>query len=89
MRTTITLDDDLARALKEAAHRSDRSFKQVVNQAIRAGLQGAMKAPRAKRYRLAPSSMGGVLPGVNLDKALALADALEDEELARKLERRK
>jgi hypothetical protein len=33
--------------------------------------------------------MGGVVPGVDLDKALRLAEALEDEAIARKLELRK
>jgi hypothetical protein len=34
-------------------------------------------------------SLGGVTPGVDLDKALRLAEALEDEAIARKLEMRK
>jgi hypothetical protein len=38
---------------------------------------------------LKPVSLGGVLSGSDLDKALALADALEDREIARKLEMRK
>jgi hypothetical protein len=36
-----------------------------------------------------PAALGGVLPGVNLDKALALADAIEDQELAAKMQLRK
>jgi hypothetical protein len=36
-----------------------------------------------------PVALGGVLPGVNLDKALALADAIEDQELAAKMQMRK
>jgi hypothetical protein len=38
---------------------------------------------------LTPRPLGGVRPGLNLDKALRLADALEDEGIARKLELRK
>lgn len=45
--------------------------------------------PRTKAYRLEPAPLGGVEPGVDLDKALRLADALEDEGVARKLELRK
>ena len=36
-----------------------------------------------------PTALGDVAPGINLDKALALADALEDQEIAAKLELRK
>lgn len=88
MRTTLTLDADVARSLREEAARSGRPLKAVVNEALRAGL-AARKARPARRYRLKPVSLGGVLPGVDLDKALALADALEDREIARKLEMRK
>ena len=88
MRTTLTIDDGIAKALKELAHRSNRPFKEVVNETLRAGLS-AKRVPKAKRYRVKPVSLGGVLPGVDLDKALALADALEDQEIAAEIERRK
>jgi hypothetical protein len=41
MRTTLTLDDDLARRLKEMARQGGRSFKEVTNEAIRRGLSVA------------------------------------------------
>lgn len=88
MRTTLTLEADVARSLREEAARSGRPLKSVVNEALRAGL-AARKARPARRYRLKPVPLGGVLPGIDLDKALALADALEDREIARKLEMRK
>ena len=40
MRTTVTLDDDVERLLKEAMHRSRRSFKETLNGALRAALGG-------------------------------------------------
>lgn len=88
MRTTLTLDDRIVRDLKKLAHQTGKPFKQVVNETLQAGL-GAQASPKPKRYRLKPVSLGGVLPGINLNKALALASALEDEEIARKLELRK
>jgi hypothetical protein len=36
-----------------------------------------------------PAALGGVAPGINLDKVLALADAIEDQELAAKMRLRK
>ena len=88
MRTTLTLDDELAEELRTLAHRTRRSFKQVVNEALRTGLAGH-RQNRPRRYRLEPASLGGVRLGFNLDKALQLSDALEDEGIARKLELRK
>jgi hypothetical protein len=88
MRTTLTLEERIARDLRNLAHRSGKTFKQVVNETLQAGL-AAGGSPRPRRYRLKPVSLGGVLPGINLDRALALSDALEDEEIARKLELRK
>lgn len=89
VRTTLTLDDDVAAALKEAAYRTNRSFKAAVNETLRAGLAKLEAPPRPRRYRIEPSSLGGVLPGIDLDKALQLADSLEDEGIGRKLEMRK
>ena len=89
MRTTLTLDDELARALKKRAFETGRSFKAVVNEALRAGLAAGQAPPAARPYRLKPASLGGVRPGIDLDRALGLADALEDGELARKLEQRR
>ena len=85
MRTTLTLDEQIAKALKNAAHRTGKPFKQVVNETLRAGLAADHATAKARPYRLKTVSLGGVVGGVSLEKALQLADALEDEELARKL----
>jgi hypothetical protein len=89
MRTTLTIDDQLAKALKEAAQRSDKSFKDIVNETLRAGLMVQRALPKAKLYKVKPTSLGGVKPGIDLVKALALADQLEAEELVRKLQMKK
>ncbi len=88
MRTTLTLDDQLAQELKEVAHKAGKPFKEVVNETLRKGLR-SKRAASPKPYRLTTVSLGAVRPGVNLDKALSLADAIEDEEIARKLDLRK
>ena len=89
MRTTLTLEDEIAEALKELAHRTGRSFKAVTNEVLRNGLAVENAPPKAKRYRLQPRSLGGARPGIDLDRALELSDALEVEALATKLELRK
>ncbi len=85
MRTTVTLDPDVAASLKAAARERGTSFKEVLNSSVRRGLAGD-RAPRP--YRLQARPMGG-RGGVDLDKALALAGELEDREIARKLSLRK
>jgi len=89
MRTTLTIDDDLAATLKESSRRSGTPFKQLLNETLRAGLQAQQAPPSPKRYRIRPKALGGVVPGLDLDKALRLADALEDEAIARELEARR
>ncbi len=85
MRTTLTLDDDVAAKLKAIVRERGISFKEAVNAALRTGLgQGRPGKPyRQQTYSL------GLRPGLDLDRARGLADALEDEELVRKLELRK
>ena len=88
MRTTVKIDDDLLRELKEQAHREGTSLAKLVNRVLRRGLDASRQAKTPVRpYREKTYNMG--VPNVNLDKALALAAALEDEEVIEKLARRK
>jgi hypothetical protein len=86
MRTTVTLDQDVAAKLRTVMRERGVSFKQALNDSVRAGLNGS--APAARRFRMPMGSLG-VRPGVNLDKALQLAGEMEDAEIVRKLELRK
>ena len=85
MRTTVTLDADVAARLKETARARGVSFKEALNSAIRAGLA----AGRTAQPYHTPSRSLGLRPGLDLDKALHLADEIEDTEIMRKLELRK
>ena len=88
MRTTVTLDDRLAAELKRIAVDTGRPFKVVINEAIRAGLV-VRQQPLPTPYRLRPSSLGALRAARSLEKALQLADELEDAALLEKLEQRK
>lgn len=88
MRTTLTLDDTLAKELKRRAAEEGRPFKEVVNQALARGLSPPPHRPR-EPFRQRTYSLGGVQEGVDVTKALQLAAVLEDEEWARKLRLRK
>ncbi len=80
MRTTVTLDSDTEALIRKRMRDHGVSFKQALNDAIRAGLGPPV---RKKRFRTATADLG--LPAVSLDRALQLAAELEDEELMRKM----
>jgi hypothetical protein len=86
MRTTVTLDRDVVVKLRTVARERGISFKEALNQAVRAGL--APGRQRSRRYRQYTQPLG-LRPGISIDKALQLAAALEDEEALRDLELRK
>jgi hypothetical protein len=83
MRTTVTLDPDVEARLREVARERGISFKEALNNAIRAGLMAA----RGEREYRTPARQLGLRLGVNLDKALQLAADLEDDEIVHDLER--
>ena len=84
MRTTVTIEPDVAALLKSAMKRAGVSFKEALNGALRRGLSS--NSGVARRPVLLPGIPMQVRPGLNLDKALRLASELEDEELERRLE---
>jgi hypothetical protein len=86
MRTTIDIEHELLRRLRAEAHRHGLPLKDVVNRALRRGLADGAAA-KAPPYRAPTFAMGAPLRP--LDKALALADALEAEQIARELASRK
>ena len=84
MRTTLTLDDDLAGLLKQRARELGIPFKEAVNRTIRAGIGEAA----AIRIHPAPKTIShsfGFRPGIDLDKLGQLADELEAEAFAVKI----
>ncbi|MXZ71992.1 MAG: CopG family transcriptional regulator [Acidobacteria bacterium] len=86
MRTTLTLDDDLAALLKQRAATLGVSFKEMVNQALRAGISREMTPRDVETPKTIPHSFG-FRPGVDLDKLNQLADELEAEAVAESLKR--
>ena len=82
MRTTLTIDDDLAGILKRRARELGVPFKEAVNRTIRAGLGAETVRRRGPRPITKPHSFG-FNPGVDLDKLGQLADELEADAFAR------
>lgn len=83
MRTTLTLDDDLAAWLQRKARLSGRSFKEVVNEAIRSGLSRGDQAvtPQRHPFRVEPQACG-LRPGIDPLRLNQLIDELEIEAAA-------
>ena len=85
MRTTLTLDPDVAAMLKKAvAQKGESSFKAVVNEALRKGLAFAGHSGKPKRiYKTRPWPNGGS------EMLMSMADAkklLDDQDAERFLE---
>jgi hypothetical protein len=58
MRTTLTLDPDVAAKARQSARKLGKPFKEVVNAALRLGLEQVLNPPAAKPYRTKPRPLG-------------------------------
>ncbi len=79
MRTTLTLDDDVAAVLSRLQKTQKKALKQLVNQALREGLkQMGSSAPRRKRYQTKTVNLGRCLAG-NIDDVAEVLAVAEGE----------
>lgn len=79
MRTTLTLDRDVADKAKAIVRQSGRPFKQIINEALRCGLEQLQAPAKRKRYRAPVYSMA-VRDGLNLDNIQELLSQIEGED---------
>jgi hypothetical protein len=77
MRTTLTLDDDVATRLQAEARRTGRPFKTVVNERLRMAFTQSAAVHELKPFKVEARSMGGPLTGVSYDNIGALLEELE------------
>jgi hypothetical protein len=78
MRTTLTIDDDLAAQIEELRGRKGLSFKKTVNLLLQDGLSQQAKPMQVKPYRTKTYPMG-LRPGIDPTKLNQLMDELESE----------
>ncbi len=76
MRTTVTLEPDVEKLIRQAMREQGLSFKQALNQAIRAGLAGPARG-KAEPFRQCSFPMGRTR--IDLTKALSLSGELDDQ----------
>jgi len=77
MRTTLTLDEDIAARLKARARRSGESFRDVVNAMLRRGLASHNETLQGKPFKVKARSLGELQPGLSLDSIAKLLEQAE------------
>jgi hypothetical protein len=77
MRTTLTLDDDVAAKLKTESRRAGRPFKEIVNETLRAGLASRRVVSRRRAFTVAARDLGNLMPGLSLDNVAELIEQVE------------
>jgi hypothetical protein len=76
MRTTLTIDDDVAVQLERLRKKRDTSLKQLVNDALRRGLREMREPPKSRKpFRTQSSAIGPALIDIdNVAEAIAYAE---------------
>jgi hypothetical protein len=77
MRTTIRIDDQLLREVKQVAARSGKSLTAVIEDALRESVAKRRELENRKPVRLTTFTGGGLQPGVDLDDSAGLLDLME------------
>src|SRR5712692_111279 len=88
MRTTLSLDPDVAQELKSQIAERKTSLKEVVNDALRRGLAAAHRSKSKPTFRVAPRSLG-FKAGIDMNKLNQLLDESEVQEIALKMQANK
>jgi Arc/MetJ-type ribon-helix-helix transcriptional regulator len=79
MRTTLTLDDDVAAQIERLRESRKTSLKEVINEALRSGLKAMQEPKRAKRsFQTKPVSLGRCFFD-NLDNTAEILAVVEGE----------
>jgi hypothetical protein len=84
MRTTVTLDPDVAASLKDLAHERRLSFKAAINTVLRQGLAAPESGTRRARKFVVEPHEGEFRPGLDLRRLNQLADQLDTEAFVEK-----
>jgi hypothetical protein len=77
VRTTLTLESDVASRLRAEARRTGRPFKDLVNECLRRGLAQRDVARVAARFSVKPHDFGRLQPGLSLDNVADLLERIE------------
>ena len=84
MRTTLTIDDDLAGILQKMASKQGHSFKEVVNDLLRAGIASSGESVSRRKPIKVVTKQLGLKPGYDPGKLNQLVDELAVEDYLKK-----
>ena len=76
MRTTLTLDDDVAAKLEADVRKTGRSFKETVNYYLRLGINARKETKPTKQFKVRARNLGK-RPGLNYDDVWGLIEQIE------------
>jgi hypothetical protein len=77
MRTTLTLDDDVAAKLKTGSQRAGRPFRKIVYEALHRGLHNRRATARRRAFKVTARDLGNLKPGLSLDNIAELIEHVE------------
>ena len=77
MRTTLTLDNDIAAKLKAESRRTGRPFRNVVNETLRRGLAHRITRSLRQEFKVKTRDIGNLQPGLSLDNVAELIEQVE------------
>ena len=77
MRTTLTLDEDVATKLKAVSRRAGRPFREIVNETLRCGLASRRITGDRKAFKITARDLGELKPGLSLDNVAELIEQVE------------
>jgi hypothetical protein len=77
MRTTLTLDDDVAAKLKAESRRAGRPFREIVNETLRRGLTSRRLTVQRQAFKVKVRDLGDLKPGLSLDRVAELIEHVE------------
>ena len=85
MRTTVTLEDDVATELERIAFESRKSFKSVINELLKRALREAKKPAVDLPFFMAPHYSGGLIDGLEWSDLKKIDQEQEFEHMVQKL----
>lgn len=77
MRTTLTLDEDVAAKLKAEMRRTGKPLKEIVNESLRRGLTPPRRETERPPFRVKTRDLGALRPGLSLDNIAQLLEVAE------------
>jgi hypothetical protein len=77
MRTTLTLDDDVAAKLNSESQCAGRPFREIVNETLRRGLESRRATAERLAFKITARDLGNLKPGLSLDNIMEFIEHVD------------